>query len=151
MHLNLLIEYNNDIPRNEPVHVKDLGDDLYQISYSPGFVIGIAKGDIIKIINSDGAFEIIERGSNLAIQLFSYNPIRHIIPEMESLLKTIDGEVDGSIEKAFVCTVPVQSGFQKIENIMNEFVKKHDGIEWFYGNVYDSKDGITPLNWWLDK
>jgi hypothetical protein len=20
--------------------------------------------------------------------------------------------------------------------------------EWYYGNVYDLKDGVTPLNWW---
>jgi hypothetical protein len=21
---------------------------------------------------------------------------------------------------------------------------------WYYGNVYDPEDGVTPLNWWED-
>ncbi len=22
------------------------------------------------------------------------------------------------------------------------------GVEWYYGNVYETHDGVTPMNWW---
>jgi hypothetical protein len=43
--------------------------------------------------------------------------------------------------------MPVQLGFQTIEQVFDEFVRDHAGAQWLCGNVYAS-DGVTPLGWW---
>lgn len=47
-------------------------------------------------------------------------------------------------------TVPVSAGFVAIEGVLNGLNDRFPDYEWFYGNVYDPKDGETPLNWWKD-
>jgi hypothetical protein len=38
-----------------------------------------------------------------------------------------------------------------IEFVFIEFVAAHPGTEWMFGNVYDPRDGVTPLNWWVQR
>jgi hypothetical protein len=30
---------------------------------------------------------------------------------------------------------------------LGEMMEQFPGSEWYYGNVYDPRDGVTPLNW----
>jgi len=148
MHKYLLIEYKNGIARKESVHAEHLGDGLYKLKHSPGFVLGIAAGDTFRIINDDGRFEVLVRGGNLCVQIFSHKPIVNCLSELETEIQKMHGVLDGSISNGAVFTIPVSAGFEVIENTFNEFVSSHTGMEWFYGNVYDPIDGETPLNWW---
>ncbi len=151
MHIDLLIQYKNGKPLKEPVHAFDKGNGIYQLQYSPGFVLGVAADDKVRILNSDGAFEVVERGGNLCIQLFSEVPVFPFIPEIKEMVTTLGGTVDGSIEQGVVITIPFEVGFKTVEDAFNNYVEKHNGIEWYYGNVYDPVDGVTPLGWWEDK
>ena len=49
MHKYLLIEYKGGFPRKEPVHAEHVGEAVYQLQYSPGFVLGIAACDMFRI------------------------------------------------------------------------------------------------------
>ncbi len=88
------------------------------------------------------------RGGNVAVQIFSGRPIRPVIAQVEDEVVSLNGRLDGAIEKGAVFTIPVESTFAAIEGIFNRLVKSEPGVEWLYGNVYDPNDGVTPLNWW---
>lgn len=147
-HLNLLIEYRRGKPVFEPVHVELLADGIFRLLYSPGLVLGIAAGDEFRLVGQSGEFEITKRSGNLAIQVFSENSVYDIKEEFEASVKTIGGTLDGCVENGMVFTLPLDAGFQEIENLFNSLISKKDGVNWYYGNVYDPKDGVTPLNWW---
>ena len=34
--------------------------------------------------------------------------------------------------------------------MLDETCKDYTEVVWYYGNIYDPEDGITPLEWWLD-
>jgi hypothetical protein len=59
------------------------------------------------------------------------------------------GRLDGRSPGKLVYTLPVSAGFASIEAELQSVVEKFSNVEWFYGNVYDPADGVTPLNWWL--
>lgn len=61
----------------------------------------------------------------------------------------LGGALDGAIERGLMFTVPVSAGFRAGEAVHNVGVAEHPGWEWFFGNVYDPKDGVTPLDWWV--
>jgi hypothetical protein len=66
------------------------------------------------------------------------------------MFREIAGWLDGSADKLLVYTIPWRSGFVAIEGVIGTLQSRFPSMEWYYGNVYDSKDGITPLNWWED-
>ena len=55
----------------------------------------------------------------------------------------LGGHLDGRTATNLVYTVPVTAGFDAIEAI---FADLASSVEWYYGNVYDPKDGATSLN-----
>ena len=148
MHIELLIDYRNGKALKEPVHAKSLGNKEFILESTPGLVLGVASGDKIELLNENGEFKVLERGMNLAVQLYSIEIIRPLINELSQLLQPLNGIIDGAIDKGIACTIPVDSGFKNIEEVFDSFVTKYPHVEWYYGNVYDPKDGITPLNWW---
>ncbi len=48
-------------------------------------------------------------------------------------------------------SLPVSVGFPVIENVMERFLQAQPESEWYFGNVYDRRDGVTPLNWWKEE
>ena len=150
-HVHLLIEYRNGVPAQEPVHAIELGDGRFRLLYSPGFVLGIAAGDEFRLLDEAGKFEVIRRSGNLAVQVYSRDPVDSIVGEATSRVAKLGGVLDGRIERGIVFTIPIQAGFSAIEELFKSLVADHPEMEWFYGNVYDPTDGITPLNWWIDR
>lgn len=61
-------------------------------------------------------------------------------------MSELKGRLDGGVEKGLVFTIPVKSGFARIEAIFSEFAASREGVYWEYGNVYDGSG--EPLNWW---
>ena len=147
-HLLLLIEYRQEQPLKEPVHAQHLEGDRYRVLFSPGLVQGVAGGDDIRVLNDDGKFEVVRRGGTLAIQVFANDPVEPLRDELAQQVAKLDGVLDGAIEYGLVFTIPVAAGFPAIESVFNAWVDQHPGWEWYYGNVYDPSDGVTPLNWW---
>lgn len=120
-----------------------LSVNQFKIVASPGLVLGIAAGDVVET-EEDGGFRVISRGGNLAIQLYGDNCL---VDEHLHELGELSHAVDGRAQGITILTVPVQLGFSRVERVLSEFCRRHSGIRWYYGNVYDT-DGVTPLNWW---
>lgn len=125
-------------PVSERLPAKSVGDYEYVLAASPVLVLGLAAGDRIRA--RDGSFEILERGGNLAIQVFGAAPV--VIAQLREAVIELGGILDGQDLKAAVFTVPVGAGFPAIERL---FDASH--VEWYFGNVYEV-DGVTPIGWW---
>jgi len=147
-HVLLLIEYRQGRPLREPVHADPLGEEHYRLLSSPGFVQGIAAGDEFRVLDDDGAFEVTRRSGNIAVQVFHQDTITPLKEEITRRVTVLGGFLDGAIERGLVFTIPVRVGFSAIEEVFNALVQEYPGLEWYYGNVYDPRDGQTPLNWW---
>lgn len=149
-HLDLLIEMKDGVPRKEPLHVQPLPSGRYVLLHSPGFVLGLAGGDEFELISPDGAFKVTKHGGNLAIQLFSEDSITNYLSQISRIAESLGGVLDGNISQGAVLTIPVTTGFPAIEAALNAFVLTAPSCSWYYGNVYSTVDGTTPLLWWAN-
>lgn len=148
-HLLLLAEHHAGQPVREPVHVEELPGGEYLLLFSPGLVLGLAAGDRFRLLDSEGRFEGTRRGGNLAVQVFSERPLGKQREGLVASVVQLGGKLDGEFQdRGLVFTIPVSAGFPAVEAVFNTFVAETPGTEWFYGNVYDPSDGVTPLNWW---
>jgi hypothetical protein len=132
----------------EPVHAEALGGRRYRLLFSPGFVVGVAAGDEIELIGDAGRFRVLGRGGNIAVQLFSREPVQPFRDALAAEVRDrLSGVLDGAIDRGLVFTIPLGAGFAAIEKLFDAFVRAHPGTEWLYGNVYDP-DTNAPLGWW---
>lgn len=129
-----------------PVKISE-EDDSCQLVKSPAFVKGIASGDTIKLRPGSQDFELIKRSGNLCIRVLSRGEIGSLAESLAPELEKLGGELDTETERMLVFSIHVSCGFQAIEALLNKHVDGQSSI-WLYGNVYDPKDGETPLNWW---
>lgn len=133
----------------ENLPVLALGDARYRLLVSPGLVLGVAKGDEIKLFEEDGNFVLLSRGRNLCVQLFITETASKEVDALASqMIELLNGTLDIRTDKQAVFSIPLESGFGGVEAVLNAFVDQNPGCEWYYGNVYDNVDGQTPLNWW---
>lgn len=147
-HLLLLVEYRQGQPLREPVHVAALGDGVFRLLYTPGFVQGLAAGDEFRLVGTDGAFAVTRRGGNLAVQVFADELVALHQADLVAQVARLGGSLDGAIERGLAFTVPLAAGFPAVERVFDTWVAAHPGWEWSFGNVYDPTDGVTPLGWW---
>jgi hypothetical protein len=147
--VRLLVEVTDGKPVHEEVHVEDRGAGTYRLLQSPGFVAGLAADDVF-LLEPDGSFKLLQRGGNIAIQMFSDHPLDRVEPFVSSDLTEIDGRLDGKLPNLLVYTVSAKVGFPDIERLLQGVIAKFPLIRWYYGNVYDPVDDVTPLNWWLE-
>jgi len=132
----------------EEVRVEQLGPEKYKLLQSPGLVLGLAAGDVFER-KPDGGYEILSRGKNLCIQIFlGGNLASAVEAEATDPFAELGGSLDGKDPKQLVYTVPVSATFVRVESVLRSLVSRFPTLEWFYGNVYDVADGVTPLNWW---
>ncbi|MFJ3235918.1 DUF4265 domain-containing protein [Streptomyces sp. NPDC086787] len=113
---------------------------------SPGVVLDVAAGDVIKVDSENHEFSTVSRGGNLAIQV--YGP-HDAADSIEREMSALGGRIDGRERNLTVFTVPASVGFPAVERVLNLLTTRHAGVEWYYGNVYEKNDGVTPLKWWL--
>lgn len=133
-------------PIVERLPVKELPDNTLQLVRSPGFVQGIASGDIIRLDNNSREFEIIQRSGNLSVRVYTKGEVEPLIEQLESPITQMGGDLDTETPRMLVYTIPVTAGFAAIEQLFNGVLD--DNSTWQFGNVYDPRDGVTPLNWW---
>lgn len=134
-------------PVLEELRVEPCGDSTFRLLASPGLTLGLAAGDVINV-DSLGSYQVVERGRNLCIQVFCRSGVEGVAREGVARFEPLGGRLDGKTSKELVFTVPVEAGFERVEAVLGALVGEFEGIEWFYGNVYDPVDGVTPLNWW---
>jgi hypothetical protein len=139
----------------ETVLVERIGDDRFRLLSSPGLVLGLAAGDEFELAPGEPqGYRLLRRGGNVCVQVFLSKNAEEcrqtLISLVEELSGRLDGEAKGKTTYELVFTIPVTAGFPAIERVMKVAETMSPGCEWFYGNVYDTKDGTTPLNWWLE-
>jgi hypothetical protein len=136
-------------PILESVLVTELGPMQYKLEHTPGMLLGLARGDEIRLL-PEGGYELLRRGGNLAVQVYfrtlPEGELTHLAQRMGALPGTT---FDAETPNLAAFSVPAQTGFTAVEEVMDEFIARNPQAEWVYGNVY-GEDGVTPLNWWLD-
>jgi hypothetical protein len=151
MHARTAVTLLVDIsPSGEPVYeqvtAEALPDGRFRLLASPGLALGTAAGDVIEVAD-DGTPLVVERGGNLALQVFAPDVVADALG---LLLRPLGGRLDGRIPDTLsVFTLPGDTGFAKIEHLLDAVVARHPDVEWLYGNVFDV-DGVTPLGWWSE-
>jgi len=124
--------------------------DAFVLARSPAFIKGIAKGDKIKLDQKQQSFELVKRSGNLCIRVFAKEDLAQLAADLVPVVEKMGGELDHENERMLVFSIHVSCGFTQIEQALNEHIGDETNSEWYYGNVYDPKDGATPLNWWQD-
>ena len=138
----------------DEVLAEPIDQERYRVLRTPPLTLEIAAGDTIQVTDrSRGRFEVLDRGGNLGVQLFLAAAGPDAAPaidvELTPAVVGLGGRLDDRVEdRIVVYTVPVTAGFDAVQTVLNEFVGRHPGAEWYYANVYDPEDGVTPLNWW---
>ena len=133
-------------PVFEPVHVEQLGGRRHRVLFTPGLVYGIAAGDLIDLGDS-GDFNVVLRGGNFAVRVYSQQPIAATEPDLTAKVKALlGGTLDGQVEKGLAYSISSKAGFTAINRFFDALCSPKTGLLWEYGNVY-AEDG-TPINWW---
>ncbi|MCR6650314.1 MAG: DUF4265 domain-containing protein [Cellvibrionaceae bacterium] len=127
-----------------PVEINDQNE--CRLVRSPAFVKGLARGDLIRVNQQNGEFELRQRSGNLCIRVFSRGDIRALDDAITPELEKLGGQLDFENPRVLVYSIHVSCGFNAIETVLNAHLSTDSA--WFYGNVYDPEDGVTPLNWW---
>jgi hypothetical protein len=133
-------------PVIEEVLVDSLSGNKYRVVATPGLVLGVAAGDVINVDHAEKTFAVMTRGGNLAIHLYGpQDTVNRYVDDFDKL----GGVVDGRAHSLTVLTVPVASGWDAVEGLLNSISQQDPDVRWYYGNVY-GEDGETPLGWWKD-
>lgn len=144
----------------EQVPVTPLGDDhnpkatkpataQYRLLRSPAFVRGLAAGDKIRFpTDTDEGYELIQRSGNLCLRVLSKSNIDEVLQALTPEIELLDGILDVETQRLLVYSIHVSIGFQAIELLLDRISGQFAGTLWYYGNVYDPADGVTPLDWW---
>jgi hypothetical protein len=152
LNLTAILHDGRAVPEN--VLVERIGDNRFRLLYSPGLIQGIAAGDEFELAPDEPhGYHLLKRGGNVCVQIFvgtdKVEKCRQtLIPLVDQLGGRLDGDAAFATLANLVFTIPVSAGFPAIERVMAIAQAIAPGCEWFYGNVYDPTDGVTPLNWW---
>jgi hypothetical protein len=127
--------------------------NAYQLLKSPVFARGVARADIIQLLQKPrGAFKIIQHSGNLCIRVFSKQGFSH--PSLNGLqhaltvgIEKLGGDLDVQQDRVLVYSIHVSCGFNEIEKLLTETLADQAEVAWYYGNVYHPETG-QPLNWW---
>jgi hypothetical protein len=125
--------------------------DQYRVQKSPAFVRGLAADDKIRYpVDDKAGWELVEHSGNLSVRVFSKHNTDELDTSLTPEIELIDGKLDLKTPRALVYSIHVSIGFQKIEEVLNKTLTRFPESVWYYGNVYDPEDGVTPLNWWQE-
>jgi len=118
---------------------------------SPVLTRNLAAGDTIKLINPDTAeYELVARSGNLSIRVFGRDDLVQLEQILTPKIEKLGGALDTQTDRALVFSIHVSIGFSAIEEVLDECCEEYPETVWYYGNVYDPEDGVTPLEWWLE-
>ena len=133
----------------EKVAARLEGDDCYRALHSPGFVHGLARGDIFALTaERAGAFVVLERSGNLAVRVYSRVPAAVWDGALTPQVTQLEGLRDILADRLLVYTLPLAAGFETIESTFDQALSGSADALWRYGNVYHEISG-EPLEWWL--
>ena len=123
--------------------------DHYELKQTPLLVRGLAKGDIISVNQQQAdKFVVVKHSGNLAVRVFRKADIEILENSLTPQVEMHDGALDIKTDRALSYSIHVNLGFAAIEALFDSAMATYPDSVWYYGNVYDPTDGVTPLNWW---
>lgn len=123
--------------------------DHYELKQTPLLVRGLAKGDIISVNQQQAdKFAVVKHSGNLAVRVFRKADIEVLENNLTPQVEMHDGALDIKTDRALSYSIHVNLGFAAIEELFDSAMAAYPDSVWYYGNVYDPADGVTPLNWW---
>ena len=125
-HLVLPVLANDGQSRatHEVLEVEPLSQGRYRLLHSPALLEGVAAGDVIEpnpaILSG---FIVISRSGNLAIVVaFSSADMKTItVARFTELVSQLGGVYDGGPERIVVASIPISTGFPRIEQALTLF------------------------------
>lgn len=136
-------------PVLEKLGVALLGDGQFELLRSPLFVRDLAAGDIFTCNENNPAdYRVLRRSGNLAIRIFRKSDIAEVEEALTPEVKKLGGSLDLQTDRALVYSLHVNIGFGPIEQLFDGAMARFRDAVWYYGNIYDRADGVTPLHWW---
>ncbi|MEN1891158.1 DUF4265 domain-containing protein [Streptomyces mirabilis] len=136
-HIRLLAGHNSTgRPVFEVLPARVLGEHSFELSGSPGLVLGCAAGDVLQVAD-DGTFEVARRGANVCIQAYRGGPFSsEELAGLEAGLTALNGLAEAPTDRRFIVgTVAHEVGFPAIERVMNDWAASVDNTEWWFGNA----------------
>ncbi|MFC9645115.1 DUF4265 domain-containing protein [Streptomyces mirabilis] len=136
-HIRLLAGHNSiGRPVFEVLPARVLGEHSFELSGSPGLVLGCAAGDVLQVAD-DGTFEVARRGANVCIQAYRGGPFSsEELTGLEAGLTALNGLAEAPADRRFIVgTVAREVGFPVIERVMNDWAASVDNTEWWFGNA----------------
>jgi hypothetical protein len=123
--------------------------DHYELKQSPLLVRGLSKGDIFHVDQQNlDRIKVVKHSGNLALRVFRKTDIEMLESDLTPKVEMHDGSLDIKTERALSYSLHVNLGFAAIEALFDNAMAAYPDSVWYYGNVYDPVDGVTPLNWW---
>ena len=115
----------------EVVPVQWLGDELIEVAGSPGFVMGCAAGDVLRL-DPDGQFTVDRRGPNECVQAYGQPPFtQEDIDTLVVAFQGFGGLVEAPAHRKFVVvTVPTAVGRAAIVEQLVAWAAKVVRAEW---------------------
>jgi len=144
---------SNGEPVFESLNVEFLADtpQHFRLMKSPLLTRNLAAGDVVRQVNPEKAeYELINRSGNICIRVFGQEELINVEQALTPKFEKIGGCLDIQTPRGLVYTIHISIGFETIESLLNKTCKDYPEVVWYYGNIYDPEDGITPLEWWLE-
>lgn len=136
----------------EVLPVEQLGANHFKLKNSPGFVECLAAGDEFELSDTEPlGYKLLRHSGNLCVWYY-FNETKDTkgaeAKQLQEEVETLGGWLDGGLKFMLIFTIPFSAGFAKIDEVFNQAQNRIFNSGWEYGNVYDTKDGVTLLNWW---
>lgn len=142
------IRYEPGDPRKETVLVTRVGPTRLRLLETPGYVVGVAAGDLVDLDAEDAVREVVERAGFLAVRFVVDDPadVGGAREVLDASLGPLGGWYEGQMAlRGLRYSVPVTAGFDPIEEAIAAGLEAYPTSTWWYGNVYDAED--KPLDW----
>ncbi|WP_232450448.1 DUF4265 domain-containing protein [Burkholderia ubonensis] len=144
---------NDAGPVYEELPAMPTGDGSYELLSSPGLTLNLAKGDRVRIDDTERPAAVLTRGGNFCIQIYADQIAQADVDALERQVhEELHGSLDGVNGGNLALSVPATNGIDTINRFFDAF-KARTGVEWYYANVYknfEDPDDETLLNWWVE-
>jgi hypothetical protein len=156
LHLKVIGSDGNQVA-TECVPATKLSDVHFRLTRTPAMVLGVARGDVVELIDGKtGDFRVLTRSGLLSVQVFCRGTQQKLSAKLNHLAHSNQGffeshdqrETEGGTVSVITVSLPASLGFERVELLLDQALADTKEAEWFYGNVYDPADGVTPLKWW---
>jgi hypothetical protein len=141
--LPILDASHSTVEGHETLEMEELSPGFWRLLHSPAFVLGVARGDVVRVdAQLLAGFEVHERSGFIAVSVFLPKGVGASTSSLESSVRGLGGIPEGGPENVAVFSVPVSVGFSAIEKVFAEFSAAQSGVEWAFSNVYGHRGEV---------